>query len=207
MLDHIEVAMTQLTWIWNEVNAPATIERYTVLSTSETLHDSECPICQEDYDDDQHVAIKLVGTHCSHVFGRNCLQDWIDSGMENTNYCPSCRQSIHGAFSGWQEREEQRDRHWAGVLKVSDLLQELETVLVPQVEAESQASQDLQVLRTQLTVQNEDRALREILDRLSDQSKCLKELLHRNLQRLVEISERNLRRAEATLWAVNYRRM
>ena len=101
MLDHIEVAMTQLTWIWNEVNAPATIERYTVLSTSETLHDSECPICQEDYDDDQHVAIKLVGTHCSHVFGRNCLQDWIDSGMENTNYCPSCRQSIHGAFSGW----------------------------------------------------------------------------------------------------------
>jgi len=86
-------------------------------------------------------------------------------------------------------------------------LQELETVLVPQVEAESQASQDLQVLRTQLTVQNEDRALREILDRLSDQSKCLKELLHRNLQRLVEISERNLRRAEATLWAVNYRRM
>jgi len=207
MLDNVLDAMTQLTSIWNEVNTPATIERYTVLPTSETLHDSECPICQEDYDDDEHVAIKLVGTHCSHVFGQNCLQEWVDSGENNAHYCPSCRQSIHGAFSGWQEGDEQRDRHWAKASEVNDLLQELETALVPPVESGDQASQPLQIVRTLYSAQDEDRILREILDFLSDQSKNLKELLRRNLQRQVEIRERNLRRAEATLWAVNYRRM
>ena len=101
MFERIVDARTQLVSIWTEMNAPppATIERYIVLSASEALHNSECPICQEDYDDDQHVAIKLLETNCSHVFGRDCLQYWVNSGMQNAHFCPTCRQCIRGALS------------------------------------------------------------------------------------------------------------
>ncbi|KAH6870123.1 hypothetical protein BKA58DRAFT_457473 [Alternaria rosae] len=218
MFQAMHVAITELTSLHNELDAgssnessygppPAKIERYIVLSSSENLHGSECAICQEDYDDDQHVAIKLLGTGCSHVFGRNCLQDWVDSGMDNAHYCPSCRQSIHGALSvlplwqldaeeegedeqeeeeeeampvaSMQEREEERDRQWAKVFEVSKLLQELETVLVPQVDAGNEASLASQVVLTQRAVQDEDHALRETVSNLTDQCVFLNELRRR----------------------------
>jgi hypothetical protein len=78
---------------------PAIITRYTVLPASDSSHDPECPICQDAYDDDEHVAIKLLKTACNHVFGQKCLQDWVNSGMNNAHRCPNCRQSIAEALA------------------------------------------------------------------------------------------------------------
>jgi hypothetical protein len=125
---------------------PVAIQLYTVLSTSEAPHDSECPICHENYDDDQHLAIKLQETLCSHVIGQSCLQNWVNSGMGNAHHCPSCRQSIIGALGApistnpgfetaarqpltMQEREQERTRQWATVLEVRQRLEHLETIL------------------------------------------------------------------------------
>ncbi|KAI4910565.1 hypothetical protein J4E85_011382 [Alternaria conjuncta] len=330
MFEHIVDAMTQLRSIWTEINAPppATIERYIVLSASETLHDSECPICQGDYDEDQHVAIKLLGTHCSHVFGRDCLQFWVNSGMQKAHYCPICRQCIRGALGGlppsqpgaedeeervyevfydeeeeeleaelearleaafgqeleeeqeeeqeeeneeeheeeneeeneeehedeeenedehedeqekeeeeeeeedeeewewvWEEEEEeaeqvistqqreQRDRHWANLTEVSNILQNIETIVIPPVAAGGQLILALQVVPT---IQNEDRALRETLTRLWNQSRYLNELLCINFERKQEEQqreilraerERNILRAEMMQFTANFRRM
>jgi hypothetical protein len=77
----------------------AQIQYFTTLSTSDATHDPECPICQEDYDDDGHTAIRLQNVPCDHVFGLGCLQEWVNSGMTNAHHCPSCRQSMSGALS------------------------------------------------------------------------------------------------------------
>jgi hypothetical protein len=77
----------------------AQIQYFATLSTSGATHDPECPICQEDYDDDGHTAIRLQNVPCDHVFGLGCLQEWVNSGMTNAHHCPSCRQSIAGALS------------------------------------------------------------------------------------------------------------
>jgi hypothetical protein len=72
----------------------APIIRCTVLLALDPSHDPECPICQDPYDDNEHVATTLLNTVCNHVFGRNCLQEWVNSGMDNAHRCPNCRQSI-----------------------------------------------------------------------------------------------------------------
>jgi hypothetical protein len=77
----------------------AKIQHCTVISAADPSHDPECPICQDSYDDNAHVAIKLLKTACDHVFGRNCLQQWVNSGMDNAHRCPNCRQSIAPALS------------------------------------------------------------------------------------------------------------
>jgi hypothetical protein len=78
--------------------SPADILHCTVLSAADPSHDPECPICQDSYDDNEHVAIRLLKTVCNHVFGRKCLQEWVDSGMDNAHRCPNCRQSIAPAL-------------------------------------------------------------------------------------------------------------
>lgn len=77
---------------------PAQVQQFTTLLAADTSHDVECPICQEPYDDDEHPAIQLKNVACTHIFGRGCLQEWCNSGMENAHKCPSCRQSLDGAL-------------------------------------------------------------------------------------------------------------
>jgi hypothetical protein len=94
---------------------PAEIVRYTTLSASDLANasDPECPICQDSYDGDQHIAIKLLTTPCAHVFGLSCLQEWVNSGMNNAHRCPTCRQSIASALSAPLVRpRENREREW-----------------------------------------------------------------------------------------------
>ncbi|KAF1828287.1 hypothetical protein BDW02DRAFT_574990 [Decorospora gaudefroyi] len=91
---HVMVARAQ-----RRKPSTATIQKYTALPASDPSHDAECPICQEPYCDREHVAIKLQNTHCDHVFGRTCLQEWVNSGMDNAHRCPICRQSIVSALT------------------------------------------------------------------------------------------------------------
>ena len=78
---------------------PATVQHFTTLSAADPSHDVDCPICHEPYDDDNHPAIRLQKVSCTHVFGRGCLQEWCNSGMDNAHKCPSCRSSIAGALT------------------------------------------------------------------------------------------------------------
>jgi hypothetical protein len=78
---------------------PAHVEHFTTLPTDDPTYDTDCVICQELYEENDHAAIQLQKANCSHVFGRACLQKWVNSGMGNAHRCPSCRQDIAGAFS------------------------------------------------------------------------------------------------------------
>lgn len=88
--------------------SPAQLKHYTTLLASDSSHDVECPICQEPYDDEKHPAIQLQNVACTHVFGRSCLQEWCNSGMDNAHKCPSCRQSIEGALDSASVRRRPR---------------------------------------------------------------------------------------------------
>ena len=79
---------------------PAQIQHFSTLSATDSSHDRDCPICQDPYDDDGHSAIQLQNVACTHVFGLSCLQEWVNSGMQNSHRCPSCRQSLAGALAG-----------------------------------------------------------------------------------------------------------
>jgi hypothetical protein len=79
---------------------PAQVQHFSTLRASDPSHDTDCPICQDPYDDDEHPAIRPHNVSCTHVFGRGCLQEWCNSGMDNAHKCPSCRQSLAGALAG-----------------------------------------------------------------------------------------------------------
>jgi hypothetical protein len=78
---------------------PAQIEHFTTLPANDPAFEPECAICQEPYDDKAHAAIQLQKVNCTHVFGRSCLQQWVNSGMGNAHRCPSCRQDISAALA------------------------------------------------------------------------------------------------------------
>jgi hypothetical protein len=78
---------------------PAHIEHFTALPTDNTSTAADCIICQEPYDNNEHAAIQLRNVTCTHIFGRACLQKWVNSRMANAHRCPSCRQDISGAFA------------------------------------------------------------------------------------------------------------
>ncbi|KAI4701858.1 hypothetical protein J4E89_010549 [Alternaria sp. Ai002NY15] len=104
----------------------------------------------------------------------------------------------------WEEAEqvlstpqrEQRDRHWANLTEVSNILQGIETIVIPPVAAGGQLSQALQVVRPDPTIQNEERALRQTLTRLWNESRYLNELLCVNFERKQEEQQREILRAE-----------
>ena len=58
----------------------AVIRRYTQLSAADPSHEPECPICYESYNDEDHPAIRLENVGCNHIFWRNCLREWVNSG-------------------------------------------------------------------------------------------------------------------------------
>jgi hypothetical protein len=78
---------------------PAQIQHFSTLPTNDPTYEPECPICQEPYNDKEHAAIRLQKVNCTHVFGRSCLQQWMNSGMGNAHRCPSCRRDITAALS------------------------------------------------------------------------------------------------------------
>ena len=47
----------------------------------------DCPICKIPIDAESQV----VSTPCGHVFHSDCIETWIDKGMQN---CPQCRKKI-----------------------------------------------------------------------------------------------------------------
>jgi hypothetical protein len=49
----------------------------------------ECPICLENYDQEQSVRIKIEG--CNHVFGRSCLATVLTNNPRLEKKCPLCR--------------------------------------------------------------------------------------------------------------------
>jgi hypothetical protein len=77
----------------------AQLQHFTTVSAADMSDTPECSICFELYDDEEHTAIRLEKTACTHVFGRPCLQEWVNSRMQNAHQCPSCRQSLSGALS------------------------------------------------------------------------------------------------------------
>ncbi|KAF2810699.1 uncharacterized protein BDZ99DRAFT_561031 [Mytilinidion resinicola] len=51
----------------------------------------DCPICTEDISVN-HLAAQVTGiANCHHVFGRQCLIDWLRSDNHNNNKCPMRR--------------------------------------------------------------------------------------------------------------------
>ena len=44
----------------------------------------QCLICLEDYADDDDL--RLLG--CRHIFHKNCVDTWLETGRNN---CPACR--------------------------------------------------------------------------------------------------------------------
>ena len=47
----------------------------------------DCPTCWDPIDAESQV----VSTMCGHVFHSDCIETWIDKGMNN---CPQCRNKI-----------------------------------------------------------------------------------------------------------------
>ncbi|KAH9050246.1 hypothetical protein EDB84DRAFT_593596 [Lactarius hengduanensis] len=60
--------------------------------------DQRCPICLDDYQEDDSV-MKL--SDCSHWLHKNCLQQWL----RGATTCPVCRQRVRGPQPGRRERE------------------------------------------------------------------------------------------------------
>ncbi|KAF2729473.1 hypothetical protein EJ04DRAFT_546284 [Polyplosphaeria fusca] len=50
-----------------------------------------CPICQLSFDEQQHAPVALA---CRHIFGNNCLKEWLQGGHGNIDCCPVCRDRL-----------------------------------------------------------------------------------------------------------------
>jgi len=44
--------------------------------------------------DADHQPACIKTPNCQHTFGRECLNQWIESGEENSNKCPLCREEL-----------------------------------------------------------------------------------------------------------------
>ncbi|KAF2449380.1 hypothetical protein P171DRAFT_507021 [Karstenula rhodostoma CBS 690.94] len=62
-----------------------------ILSTDISPNISDCRICQEPFDNDQHIPVRITDVPgCTgHIFGAACLAEWIASSDFPT--CPLCR--------------------------------------------------------------------------------------------------------------------
>lgn len=94
----------------------ASLRHFARLPAADSTHDEECPICQESYDDKEHIAIRLDNVACDHVFGLKCLQEWVNSRMQNAHRCPSCRQSIKGALANAGQERALREMQFPGAV-------------------------------------------------------------------------------------------
>lgn len=51
--------------------------------------DSTCSICLDNIEIDSKVT-----PSCRHAFHKHCLENWKNTGQENSNTCPECRKVI-----------------------------------------------------------------------------------------------------------------
>ncbi|KAF2801793.1 uncharacterized protein BDZ99DRAFT_528010 [Mytilinidion resinicola] len=71
-----------------------------------------CQICYEEFNA-SHPAVWIRFTsECQHVFGHQCLVDWLtsDNTNANKNKCPLCRSPLYGK-SKWDEDIEAQTRY------------------------------------------------------------------------------------------------
>jgi hypothetical protein len=82
----------------DKANAPS-VEVFTTPHTEKASSDdevTECRICQCDFshekpdEEDTEAAVKLP---CNHLLGKECLQNWVNSGH---NTCPYCMRELFG---------------------------------------------------------------------------------------------------------------
>ncbi|KAF2633534.1 hypothetical protein BU25DRAFT_453285 [Macroventuria anomochaeta] len=65
-----------------------------------------CNVCLESFDS-APVAVGFNGTNvCNHIFGRECLQEWLLSSSANANKCPTCRRDLCRAEDVAQAEED-----------------------------------------------------------------------------------------------------
>ena len=66
-----------------------------ISSDCQNLSDQDlCCICLAKYDNKSHQPVSVTSnTECEHVFGRHCLDAWLDSTRPNRNTCPICRRT------------------------------------------------------------------------------------------------------------------
>ncbi|KAF1931259.1 uncharacterized protein M421DRAFT_408773 [Didymella exigua CBS 183.55] len=61
---------------------------------------SECCICFDRYDDNAHGPVGITSNReCEHVFGRRCLEAYLDSANPSRNTCPVCRRKWYSRRS------------------------------------------------------------------------------------------------------------
>lgn len=71
-------------------------------------HDRTCPICKEAFNkpSEDNVLETPVKSHCNHVFGSICLEQWV--GDNST--CPLCRVTIHTTAQITAQLKEANER-------------------------------------------------------------------------------------------------
>jgi hypothetical protein len=52
-----------------------------------------CGICHETFDKD-HVATRIRGAKCQHIFGSTCLTTWLNCNRGQNNTCPNGREVL-----------------------------------------------------------------------------------------------------------------
>ncbi|KAF2003080.1 hypothetical protein P154DRAFT_573480 [Amniculicola lignicola CBS 123094] len=52
---------------------------------------STCNICKQPFDEN-HAPTRIAA--CNHVFGANCLEQWVNSNQAASNKCPMCRKHL-----------------------------------------------------------------------------------------------------------------
>jgi len=78
-------------------------KRMMVFNEAVTRDQKECPICSEDYKEDDDIrmtdCVKNEGkpdeSHFNHFYHRNCMVNWFTDGqVENVDKCPTCRATL-----------------------------------------------------------------------------------------------------------------
>ncbi|KAF1952149.1 hypothetical protein CC80DRAFT_552583 [Byssothecium circinans] len=71
----------------------------------------DCSICMEDYSSASHIPIKLL---CSHIFGKRCIAEWVNSTGPNSNTCALCRAQL---FSDGRPTYDERLNDESGAVR------------------------------------------------------------------------------------------
>ncbi|KAJ8115340.1 hypothetical protein OPT61_g2990 [Boeremia exigua] len=91
---------------------------YIIPERGSLSEDDECCICFDPYNDITHQAVGVTSnSECEHIFGRQCLEAWLDSTNPNKNTCPVCRRKWYTKRS--TSLPTPRDLDTAQVLELS----------------------------------------------------------------------------------------
>ncbi|KAJ4987537.1 hypothetical protein SVAN01_06994 [Stagonosporopsis vannaccii] len=87
--------------------------RHEFLTNGLSPLDSTCIICLEPFGP-SHIAVRFTGPDvCCHVFGEQCLQQWVLTDGRNANRCPTCRRLLFRSESDVENEEEEVMAHGA----------------------------------------------------------------------------------------------